>query len=316
MAGAGASHAHGGNPETGSFGGSDPGASAGFVSGGHAGMNAMGGTESIAGTSSCGVNTMDTNQGLEPPAADTCPGIGATLKSGHDQALKGQVLNVAPLAGKWADGSGSARVELVLDAQGSGSLRFGQASDFPAISDANEAFLSDIGERDSNKVFDLAYEKEQLGFSYSVIADSGKGSELSFHVLIMQPWESWCALQAPVPSPYSRNCYACMYDAGLFSFYTQPVPSDEACEAQTGCFASNQDSSEAKRVHCGRLALCLLPYDNVCICSADACFANLQNQQGSVARPYGVTLDPIDTKVLRLTSNQDTPIKYYLEKQE
>jgi hypothetical protein len=280
-----------------------------------AGMEAMAGAPS-GGTSNCQSNWLDTNQGSQPPPAEDCPALGETLKQAHDAALEGKELEVAPLVGTWADGSGSARIELVLDATGLGTLRFGEATDFPEITDPDEPYLTTVGERDADQIFDLAHLTVRLGFGYRVIADEGRGSEMSFHILTMEPWEEWCALQRPVQSPYARACYACTYDAGRYSFF-EDTPAEQ-CGEEVGCYEGVLDSDPAKRVNCGRYELCLDPYHNVCNCTVDGCFANVAVNDQLTVYPFSATLDAVDTTVLRLASLSELREKttYYLEKQE
>jgi hypothetical protein len=274
-----------------------------------AGTDAMGGMGATGGDPGC-VNTLDTNQGNDPPAAEECADIGEALKSAHDGALVTADLDVVPLAGTWLTGSGASRIEIVLDALGKGTVRFGEASMFPEFSEDDETFLTATGERDADDVLGLSHLKLQPGFAYSVLADSGRGSQMSFHVLVMEAWNDWCAAQTPIESPNSRNCYACMYDEGLYSF--------SSCGEEPGCYAGDHDLSEEQRVHCGRVELCVMPHHNVCNCNAEECFTNLGNRNQLTDYPFTLELDPVDTTVLRLASHSELveKVTYYLEKQE
>jgi hypothetical protein len=281
-----------------------------------AGMEAMAGAPTGGTSSNCESNWLDTNQGIQPPPAEDCPAIGETLKQAHDAALEGKALEVVPLVGTWVDGSGSTRIELVLDATGLGTLRFGEATDFPEITDPDEPYLTTIGERDADQIFDLAHLSVRLGFGYRVIADEGRGSEMSFHINTMEPWEEWCGLQRPVQSPYARACYACMYDAGKYSFF-EDTPAEQ-CGDEVGCYEGILESDPEKRVHCGRYELCVVPHHNVCNCTVDGCFANVAVNDQLTVYPFSATLDPVETTVLRLASLSELREKttYYLEKQE
>ncbi|WP_437318088.1 hypothetical protein [Sorangium sp. So ce385] len=259
------------------------------------------------------LNTVDTNQGLEPPPEEACPDIGAALKAAHDAGLQGAELEVAPLAGTWVTGSGPARIELVLDASGQGTLLFGEPTDLPPISAPHDPYLTTREANDANDIMGLLYVKRYPGFKYSVVAESGRGSEMSFHIWVMQVWDGWCATQTPVFSPHARHCYACMYDDGLYSF----VSSSSSCEEPGGCYAG-RSLEEATRVDCGRVELCVMPYYNACSCTADECFANLAPEGGQLTSyPYAVTIDPVDTTILRLKSLSELEDKttYYLVKQ-
>ncbi|HEY3496277.1 MAG TPA: hypothetical protein VGK73_16370 [Polyangiaceae bacterium] len=295
----------GGEPATGGMGSTGGGNSTG-------GSNSTGGTDPIgAGGQPACVNTLDTNQGSDPPDPEDCDTIGETLKQEHDAALVAPELDVAPLAGTWVSGSGTSRVEVVLDALGKGTVRFGEASEFPEFEEGDETFLTGTDEDDAEGVLGLSHLRPRPGFAYSILADTGRGSEMSFHLLVMEAWEEWCAVQTPIASPYAKACYACMYDEGLYSFAT--------CDGEpSGCFAGNQDFDEEQRVHCGRLELCLMPYDKVCHCNADGCFTNLGSRSQLTDYPFTLELDPVDTTVLRLASHSEIipKVTHYLDKQE
>ncbi|WP_437479386.1 hypothetical protein WME75_33400 [Sorangium sp. So ce1014] len=313
----------GGGPDTGTgTGGSPPGTTATGTGGSPTGTSAVGGGGDTTATGMGGTEVIppelcqdyvETNQGQELPAEEECPEIGMALKAAHDTALQSAELAVAPLAGTWVTGSGPARVEIVLDAKGQGTLLFGEPTDLPPISDPDEPYLTSREDNDAEDIFGLRYLKKYPGFKYSVVAESGHGSEMSFHVWVMEVWEGWCAAQTPVPSPHSHHCYACMYDDGVYSFVT----GETGCEEPAGCYAG-QSLDEEKRVDCGRVELCVMPYNNVCNCTADECFANLGGAPGQLTvYPYTVTLDPVDTAILRLKSLSELEDKttYYLDKQ-
>lgn len=258
---------------------------------------------------SCGSNTLDPNQGNPPPDPEDCDAIGQALAAGHDAALAGEVLEIEPLVGTWVDDSGEPSVELVLDVTGKGTLRFGQASEFPEATESDETLLTGTENADASDPFAFSHFRPHPGFGYTVIAESGRGSEMSFHILTVEAFEPWCALQAPVASPYAPSCYACEEVAELYSFFS-------GCGAQDGCYASDRDPDEALRVHCGRVELCAMPYDSVCACTADECFANVEIQGQLNFYPYQVELDPVDTTVLRLRSLSELAeqVTYYLER--
>jgi hypothetical protein len=309
---------HGGDAAFAGTGGTGVGVGGSLVTGGRQGRGgADGGSfstsgnpgmEPAAGRNSCSLSTVDTTQGAAGRGAQSCTDVGTALKDAYEEELTGEVLEVAPLAGMWVDGSGADRIELELDPTGTGTLRFGEASDFPDISDPDEPFLTSIGENDASEVFGLDHSKPQLGFTYSVIADAGRGSEMSFHIVFSQAWDDWCAEQTPALSLHAQSCYACMEDAGYYRL------SGSDCGSEAGCFASD-GTGEETRVHCGRFALCLLPYSAVCACNEDECFANLQGEDQLSRRSYTVTLDPVDLTVLRL-SHADPAYTHYLAKVE
>ena len=297
------------------------GGSAG-LSEGDAGEGATGGTgnaTSVGGAYSTGgvgeqpecVSYMDMNQGDDPPQSEDCPAIGAALKEAHDNALLGEEVEVEPLAGTWATGSGTERIELVLDAAGNGTLRFGEASEFPSFEAGDETFLTTTGELDAVEVSDYSHVKIHQGFAYSIIAESGRGSELSFHVVGLEAFDGWCAEQAPVLSPNAKACYACMYDEGYYTFSSCGLD-------QRGCFAGKLVYDPEERVHCGRVELCVVPYHKACLCNADGCFANLTMHDQLTDYPFTLQRDPVDPSILRLASLSELRPKVtkYLEKQE
>ncbi|WP_437736498.1 hypothetical protein [Sorangium sp. So ce1335] len=298
----------GGTTETGT-GGSPPAAS-GVGGGGDTTATGAGGTEEIPPDLCPG--GVESDDEREPTSEEQCQEIGAVLKAEHDTALQGAELAVAPLAGTWVIGSGPERVELVLDAQGQGTLLFGEPTDLPPMSDPDELYLTNRAANDAEDLFGLDHLKIHPGFRYSVVAESGRGGEMSFHIWVVEVWEGWCAAQTPVPSPYSRHCHACMYDEGRYTF----ISSRSACEVPPGCYAGHT-LEEDKLVDCGRLELCVLPNYNVCNCTGDECFANLGGSQNQLTvYPYTVTLDPADATILRLKSLSELDGRtYYLDKQ-
>lgn len=272
----------------------------------------------------CEINTVDTNQGQPPANNEECAEIGTALKDAHDAALQGEVLEVQALAGTWVVGSGVERIELVLEGTGAGTLRFGDEEYFPTISDPDATFLT-IGSHDASGVFGYEHLGQHMGFAYSVIAENGRSSEMSFHISTMQAFEDWCALQSPVASPLGRACYACMADEGVYSLVTEPHSEDgvvtDECGPQIGCYAGvseTGDAEELERVDCGRFELCIAPYHNACNCTAEECFANVEVRDQLTEYPYSVSLDPVDTSVLRLESLSELVAKttFYLTKQE
>ena len=258
-------------------------------------------------------DTLDTNQGADPPAEEECEEIGTALEAAYDAALDGAELTVTPLAGTWVTGSGPQRIELVLDAQGKGTLLFGEPTALPEISDPEEPYLTNRDADDAEDLLGLGHLKRYPGFPYTVVSANGQGSEMSFHILVMETWDSWCQLQAPVASASAHACYACMGDDRLYSI----VDDASSCDAPEGCYAG-ESLNEEDRVHCGRFELCLMPHHSVCNCNSDGCFANLAATGQLTVYPYELTLDPVDTTILRLKSLSELEEKktYYLQKQQ
>lgn len=260
----------------------------------------------------CSWTTIDPNQGNPAPDESECVGIGETLEAAHDSALEGPALEVALLAGAWLDASGGlVRVELTLDASGHGTLRFGDPADYPTPSASDETFLTTTGPADASNVFDQEHLRPQAGFGHTVITETGSGSEMSFHILTVEAWDPWCALQEPVYSPDAPSCHACTEVAPIYSF-----TSGDACGETSGCYASDKEASEERRVHCGRVELCAMPYSSVCACSATKCFANVAMSGQLNWYPYAAELDPVDNDILMLRSLSELNDKttYYLER--
>ena len=119
-----------------------------------------------------------------------------------------------------------------------------------------------------------------------------------------------------MPSSAGPYCYACEYDAGLYTLYQSQ--SGAGCGEQAGCFTGDHDPDEENRVHCGRFELCLMPYDRACFCTAEECFANAVGNGQITFFPFAASLDPFDATILRLASLSELrpKVTYYLDKQE
>ena len=262
------------------------------------------------GLEMCMPDIFEPNGQNPPPQPEECTGIGETLVQNHDAALEGPVLDVPLLVGTWGVGSGVSHVELVLDGDGKGTLRFGQASDYPTPSATDETFLSRVGDRAAAIIG--AELRPHAGYAYTVVADAGQGSEMSFHILTVEAWQPWCELQPPVASPFAPNCYACVEVAERYSFF----PAFDCGEEQAGCYASDREADETKRLHCGRLGLCAAPYSSACVCTAETCFANVAIPAQGNRYSYELQLDPLDSSILRLRglSELQEPTTHYLTK--
>jgi hypothetical protein len=275
------------------------------------GANGMGAN---GGSPACEISTLDTNQGNQPPAFDECAEIGANLEAAYDAAIVGKPLKIAPLVGTWIDGAGTAKIELMLAQNGAGMLRFGEASEFPLIADPTEPFLTEVTANDPRHVLDLGHEKIQPGFGYSVLADTGGGSQMSFHIQVFEAFETWCAQQPSLPGGRAPNCYSCMEDVGYYTFYTSD--DNMGCGVDQGCFGTDPGTGELSRVDCGRLALCAVPFNAACVCTAERCFANRGLNDQLAVYPFTVTVDPVAPTFVRLESlSPFQTTTYYLEKQ-
>ena len=217
---------------------------------------------------------------------EECDMIAAAQLDSKRQA-ENKELEVAPLAGTWLD-EADERVELVLDATGRGSYLVGDDEELPAIDDPYEPYLSSQGPEQIDPGRDERPIGARRNFRYRVYPESGRASEMTFRYRNSEPWDEWCALQTPIRGD---QCYACelALQGGRGGSWL-----DDGCGTGPGCFTSN-DANQMVQLHCGRAALCGSIF-GVCTCSSEECWGTTIDSSGSVT----VTLDPVDTNVLRL----------------
>jgi hypothetical protein len=210
-------------------------------------------------------------------------------------------LDVKPLAGKWVDGSGAERVELVFDETGRGTVLFGEPIDLPEV-DPDEPYLTEIGATDAEGFDQFSYKPTLVsGFAYSVIPAQGRASEMSFAIRGSEPWSVWCAEQEPV---HGVDCYACEFRGDTAQY------AGAECGERAGCYVGL--SSEPGRyvpTHCGRLALCA-GVSRKCWCTKDTCM-----NDPSRTHSYKVTIDPVDVAVLRFNEEYATEGTRYLTRE-
>lgn len=232
---------------------------------------------------------------------DQCDSAAETVRT-TSAAEDAATLNVKPLAGKWLDGSGAERIELVVDETGRGTLRFGEPTDLPEF-DANEPYLTMIGATDARGFDQFSYKSTLVsGFAYRVIPDQGRASEMSFGIRGSEPWSDWCAEQEPVRG---IDCYACEFRGDTTQY------AGTECGANAGCYVGESaEPSRYVRTHCGRLALCG-GVSQKCWCTKDECMMNPSRTNG-----YKVTIDPVDTTVLRFNEEYATEGTRYLTRVE
>jgi hypothetical protein len=214
----------------------------------------------------------------------------------------GATLEVKPLAGTWTDGSGDQRIELVLDETGAGTLTFGEPAELPEF-DPEEAYLTDIDARDGAEVEIVGYSPVVVpGFAYSVVAETGRASEMAFRIRDSEPWRDWCAAQEPVRGP---GCYGCELRGNMI-FY-----GGDECGERAGCYvAQSSQPDKLVNVHCGRLQLCGSGQPT-CWCDEGGC-----TNHPSGTRGYKVTIDPVDVTVLRFNEEYATEGTRYLVREE
>ncbi len=206
-----------------------------------------------------------------------------------------KIIDVGVLAGKWSDGSGSTRIDLVLDAVGESTLKFGDVS-LPAL-DVEAAYLTGIDERDPSRIFDYSRPALVRGFPYTLIAGQWQGDELSFTFRLTEPWEEWCAAQPPVRGAY---CYSCAATG------SRSAQRDETCGELRGCFTFEELSRQV-RLDCGRVALC---QGGACWCSKAGCRSNPQAVDWASVR-----IDPTDPDVIRIDRDAFGEATRYLQRQ-
>jgi hypothetical protein len=199
-------------------------------------------------------------------------------------------VDVKPLAGRWSDGVGDQRIELVLDETGRGTLTLGEPAELPEP-EAEEAYLTNIGALDARAPAHSSYPALIHGFEYSVVPVDGRASELSFAVRSSEPWAEWCALQNPVKGPL---CYSCEFAGWSNTF------AGTECGERAGCYVGQSAGTDHVRVHCGRRSLCGWSV-SVCSCNKDSC-----TSQAALTHEFVVALDPFDEGVARFNLPGDT----------
>lgn len=223
----------------------------------------------------------------EWPHPENCDAQNAAHEQYRHGPFEHRELSVAHLAGTWVDRTSPTRVELVLDEAGAGTLLYGEEQALPEITDPTEPHL--YVPNIDREIYPM------LGFRYTVFARDGRGSEMTFSISFNEPWSEWCALQPP---RLGSGCHACEY-AG----------NGTLIDAKCGCVTEISSLPDAKiRTDCARFWLCL-SRSAVCACNATECFASLTTNNPS---NYTATLDPLDTTVLRLTTETTSD---YLAKQ-
>jgi hypothetical protein len=232
---------------------------------------------------------------------DECDSVAAEVRETF-QADVGATLDVKPLAGTWTDGSGDARIELVLDETGAGTLTFGEAAELPEL-DPEEAYLTDIDARDGAEVEIVGYSPALIpGFAYSVVAETGRASEMAFRIRDSEPWRDWCAAQEPVRG---LDCYSCE------PYLNSILSGGEECGENAGCYvAQSSQPDKLVNVHCGRLQLCISAAPT-CWCDEEGCTNSPIGTQA-----FRVTIDPVDISVLRFNDQSSSDGTRYLVREE
>jgi hypothetical protein len=227
---------------------------------------------------------------------ETCDSEAEAAEESFASYDREQEIDLGELAGKWTDGSGSTRIELMLDEAGASTVKFGDVP-LPEL-DLEGAYLTGIDERDPSRVENYWFHPDLVrGFAYTLISAQWLGDEMSFSFRLTEPWEDWCAAQEPVRGAY---CYYCAPMGSRSSLR------DESCEELSGCFTFEELSRQV-RLDCGRVALC---QSSVCWCSKEGCRANPLSFGGATVRT-----EPTDPNVIQIVSSPVGEATSYLRRE-
>ena len=277
-------------------------------------MGGLGGTSSapLAGSSSIGDGGETEPCGplevefIEPSELDTSSWVSEATCDSEAAAVKMEFaahgsggeagIDARSLVGTWSDGSGSTRIELVLEEAGTGTVKFGDVP-LPEF-DAEAAYLSGVGERDAAGLDRYGYLPPLVrGFTYTLVSSSWFGDDASFAFRATEPWDRWCEAQTPLRGAY---CYSCVAGG------RRRAQRDDTCGELQGCFTFEELARQV-RVDCGREALCM---QGVCWCSKDGCLAD-----PTTFDSVSVRVDPTDPDVLRLDRDALGDATRYLQRE-
>jgi hypothetical protein len=158
---------------------------------------------------------------------------------------------------QFADGSD--RVRLVLDGNGTGSLRVGNAALLAPASDPNVGYP--VGTT-WDKGFLTTGGGVVAGFEYPVHGTRIQDSRIRIGVTPNDLYGGWCGLQTPVRDDANGGSYGCVGDWG----FNMP-------DMSATCSQTNPSTQETVSIDCGKLMLCEIA--RVCTCTASACMANV-----------------------------------------
>jgi hypothetical protein len=208
----------------------------------------------------------------------------------------GPEIDAGKLSGKWADGSNSTRIELILDEAGTSTLKFGDAP-VPEL-DVEAAYLTGVEPRDVAGAETYGFLIPLIrGFAYTLLSSSWLGDEMNFTFRRTEPWDGWCAAQTPLRGAY---CYSCVPGGSRRAWR------DDTCGELQGCFTFEELARQV-RVDCGREALC---NRGVCWCSKDGC------RSDPTKLDFGsVTVDPTDPDVIRIDRDAFGDATRYLRRE-
>jgi len=170
---------------------------------------------------------------------------------------------------------GSDRVRLVLDGNGAGSLRVGNAAllapatdpnvGYPAGATWDKGFLTNVG-------------GIVAGFEYPVHGTRIEDSRIRIGVAPNDLYAGWCALQTPVRDDVNGGSYGCVGNWG----FSMPGTSST-------CSQTNPSTQETVSIDCGKLMLCEVA--QACTCTASACAANVTTNNVPVQLDAALSAD-------------------------
>jgi hypothetical protein len=178
-----------------------------------------------------------------------------------------KVISIESYAASW-DGyieahtflSGSDRVRLVLDANGAGTVRFGDADLIPPATDPNTPYPPGA---------EFVVQEVVEGFLYPIHDVRVDLDRLSLSINYPDLYADQCAMQTPF-----------FYDTGSGREQYNCVRNWSAENRDGTCYQTNDVTNEEIVVGCWQLQLCV--HYRRCECTADACTASFQ-ENGATA---------------------------------
>jgi hypothetical protein len=188
----------------------------------------------------------------------------------------------------------SDRVRLVLDGNGAGTLRVGNAAVLPPPSDPNVGYPPGAS---SDKGVFSSIGGIVAGFEYPVHGTRLQDSRIRTGVDPNDLYAGWCALQTPIADTLNGG-YGCVANWG----FTMPG-------ADTTCSQTNPATQETVPIDCGKLMLCELA--RVCTCTASACAANLAMDNPSVQLDAALNADGSELTGTLVVNGQRVTIRMH-----
>ena len=172
---------------------------------------------------------------------------------------------------------GSDHVRLTIDPGGGGFLQVGDSAVFAPPSDPHLGYPPGTGSAFKTTGSGPPYP----GFRYPLHATVVESSRLRVGVDLNDVYKDWCALQTPIALTTNPNGgeggYGC---APSWTKIEHPLDSET-------CTLFSPDGS-TDEVNCDWLSLCWFP--SICICTADACRADL-TPEGTPVTQYLLQID-------------------------